>query len=135
MSRSCPQAPESSGWNWQARTSSRSTAATNDLLQDVALLGVESADCDFVVQPADEFGATLFVSHHLDEIDASYWVEHTGQAKPDAQQVLQLLELRLDPEEDEIDILDFTLPGAVTNYVICVEFDGSGNVTGVSMES
>ena len=85
--------------------------------------------------PDDEFGATLFVSHHLDEIDASYWVEHTGQAKPDAQQVLQLLELRLDPEEDEIDILDFTLPGAVTNYVICVEFDGSGNVTGVSMES
>ena len=59
--------------------------------------------------PDDEFGATLFVSHHLDEIDASYWVEHTGQAKPDAQQVLQLLELRLDPEEDEIDILDFTL--------------------------
>ncbi|MEL6300072.1 MAG: DUF2004 domain-containing protein [Pseudomonadota bacterium] len=83
----------------------------------------------------DEFGATLFVAHHLDELDASYWFEHTGESKPDPQQVLQLLELRLDPEEDEIDILDFTLPGAVTNYVICVEFDESGNIAGVSMES
>jgi len=85
--------------------------------------------------PDDEFGATLFVSHHLDKLDASYWVKHTGNEKPDARQVLQLLELRLDPEEHEIDILDFTLPGAVTNYVICVEFDESGNVAGVSMES
>ncbi len=85
--------------------------------------------------PDDEFGATLFVAHHLDELDASYWVKHTGNEKPDARQVLQLLELHLDPEEDGIDILDFTLPGAVTNYVICVEFDESGNITSVSMES
>ncbi|MEM8815821.1 MAG: DUF2004 domain-containing protein [Pseudomonadota bacterium] len=85
--------------------------------------------------PDDEFGATLFVSHHLDELDVSYWVKHTGTEKPDAQQVLKLLELRLDPEEDEIDVLDFTLPGGITNYVICVEFDESGNVAGVEMES
>ena len=90
----------------------------------------------------DEFGATLFVSHHLSELDDSYWAEHTGTTTPDAQQVLRILELRPDPdeedldeEEEEMDILDFTLPGGVTQYVICVEFDESGGVAGVSMES
>ena len=92
--------------------------------------------------PEDEFGATLFVSHHLSELDASYWMKHTGTSKPDGRQVLRMLELRIDPEEEELDeeeeeldILDFTLPDGVTNYVICVEFDGSGNITRVSMES
>ena len=85
--------------------------------------------------PDDEFGATLFVSHHLDELEVSYWAEHTGNEKPNAQQVLKLLELRFDSEEDEVDILDFTLPGGVTDYVICVQFDESGNVADISMES
>ena len=76
----------------------------------------------------------MFVSHHLDELDDSYWMKHTGTSKPDARQVLRVLELRVD-EEGEIDILDFTLPEGVTNYVISVEFDDSGNVAGVSMES
>lgn len=92
--------------------------------------------------PEDEFGATLFVSHHLNELDASYWMKHTGTTEPDARRILQMLELRVDPEEEELDeeeepleILDFTLPDDVTNYVICVEFDDSGNVARVSMES
>ncbi len=48
----------------------------------------------------DEFGATLFVSHHLGELDASYWKEHTGTGQPEPRQVLRLLELRIDPEEE-----------------------------------
>ena len=91
--------------------------------------------------PDDEFGATLFVSLHLGELDASYWMKHTGNDKPNARQVLRTLERRIDPEEREIDeeekmeSLDFTLPEGVSNYVICVQFDGSGNICGVSMES
>ena len=85
--------------------------------------------------PVDEFGATMFVSHHLNELDDSYWMKHTGTSKPDPKQVLRILELSVDEEEEEIDILDFTLPGRVTNYVISVEFDDSGNIGGVSMES
>ena len=89
--------------------------------------------------PEDELGATLFVSHHLSELDASYWIKYTGTSTPDARQVLRMLELRIDPEEEELeeemDILDFSLPDGVTNYVICVEFDGSGNIARVSMES
>lgn len=37
-------------------------------------------------------------------------------------------------EDDECEVLDFTLPGGVTNYVICVDFDATGNVASVSME-
>ncbi len=92
--------------------------------------------------PEDEFNVTLFVSHHLSEIDASYWTKHTGTSKPDAQQVLALLELLIDPEEEELDpeeepldTLDFTLPDGITNYVICVEFDDSGKISRVAMES
>ena len=92
--------------------------------------------------PEDEFGVTLFVSHHLSELDASYWIKHTGTSKPDARKVLRLLDVCFDSEEEELeeeeeprDNLDFTLPDGVTNYVICVEFDDSGNVAGVSMES
>ena len=92
--------------------------------------------------PEDEHGATLYVSHHLSELDASYWIKHTGTSTPEAQQVLRILELRIDPdeeeldgEEEELDILDFSLPDGATDYVISVEFDDSGNIAGVSMES
>ena len=92
--------------------------------------------------PEDEFGVTLFVSHHLSELDASYWIKHTGTSKPDARKVLRLLEVCFDAEEEDLeeeeeplDTLDFTLPEGATNYVICVEFDDSGDVARVSMES
>ena len=32
----------------------------------------------------DEHGATIFVSHHLDEIGDDYWIKHCGAARPDA---------------------------------------------------
>lgn len=92
--------------------------------------------------PGDEFGATLFVTHHLNEIDAAYWTKHTGTGTPDPRQVLEMLVLGPlwdeDDEEEEEDgrvVLDFTLPDGVTNYVICVDFDEAGNVANVSMES
>ncbi len=92
--------------------------------------------------PDAELGVTLFVSHHLSELDASYWIKHTGTSTPDARKVLRLLELcfdaeeeELDDEEEPLDTLDFTLPEGVTNYVICVEFDDAGDVARVSMES
>ncbi len=92
--------------------------------------------------PEDEFDVTLFVSHHLSELDASYWIKHTGTSKPEARKVLRLLEVCFDSEEEDLapeeeprNSLDFTLPDGVTNYVICVEFDDSGNVASVVMES
>ncbi len=92
--------------------------------------------------PGNELGVTLFVAHHLKELDAAYWTMHTGTATPLPRQVLALLELQAhwdddedDEDEDGLDILDFTLPGGVTNYLIAVEFDESGDVAGIAMES
>ena len=84
----------------------------------------------------DEFGATLFVSHHLEELAASYWEKHFQAAKPAPEQILDVLVLQSDfDEEEDLDSLDFTLPGEVTDYVLCVSFDEDGAVEAISMES
>lgn len=92
-----------------------------------------------------EFSTTLFVSHHLEELDASYWQAQLGTERPEPAQILALLELRShwsddedaedDKEDDGIDVFDFTLPGDVTQYVLSVQFDEDGAVEGISMES
>ena len=84
----------------------------------------------------DENGATLFISHHLEEVESSYWEEHFKASRPEAMQILDSLVLQNDFEdEDDIESLDFTLPGEVTNYLICVSFDEDGGVEEISMES
>lgn len=84
----------------------------------------------------DEYGATLFVEHHLDEIESEYWQKHLGTPKPEPINVLGILELRDHwGGDDEIETFDFTLPEDVTDYVISVRFDESGQVEEISMES
>ena len=86
--------------------------------------------------PNDEFGATLFVSQHLEELDAGYWEKHLSTKTPDPARVLEMLELHSHwGGDDELDIFDFTLPDEVTNYVISVTFEESGEVSGITMES
>jgi hypothetical protein len=84
----------------------------------------------------DEFGATLFVSHHLKELNSSYWKKHFSTETPEPRLVLELLELRSHwGGDDEIDTFDFTLPERASNYVISVAFDENGGVSGITMES
>ncbi|MEN9866543.1 MAG: hypothetical protein RL748_2133 [Pseudomonadota bacterium] len=86
----------------------------------------------------DEFGATMFVSHHLEEIEADYWKTHLGTEKPEPIRVLDILVLLShlsDEDEDGIDVFDFTLPDDITNYVLSVHFDDNGEVDDISMES
>ena len=84
----------------------------------------------------DEFGATLFVSHHLEELDSSYWKKHLSTETPEPRRVLDLLVLRSHwGGDDEIDTFDFTLPEEVTDYVISVTFDESGEVSEITTES
>lgn len=80
----------------------------------------------------------MFISHHLEELDADYWKTHTGTATPEPSQVLDLLEYQPRVDEDEADVLasfDFTLPGDVTQYVLCVRFSEEGEVVDLVMES
>ncbi|MCA9030569.1 MAG: DUF2004 domain-containing protein [Planctomycetaceae bacterium] len=87
---------------------------------------------------ADKFGGTLFVSHHLEELDADYWQKLCGTAQPKPEQVLDILTLRShwgEDDEDGIDTFDFSLPDDATNYVVSVSFDENGDVVGITMES
>ena len=88
---------------------------------------------------AGEFGATLFATHHLEELDAAYWQERVGTAKPDPEQIIEILSLQSDCDdeldEDDLDSLDFCLPGEVSQYLLCVTFDEDGEVEDISMES
>lgn len=87
---------------------------------------------------ADEYGGTLFVSHLLEELDATYWQSNLATTSPEPEQVLGLLELRShwgDDDENGIDVFDFTLPGNVTSYVLSVRFDETGAIEEISMES
>jgi hypothetical protein len=55
----------------------------------------------------DEFGATLFVSHHLEELESSYWKKHLSTETPEPRLVLDLLELRDHwGEDDELERFD-----------------------------
>jgi Protein of unknown function (DUF2004) len=89
-------------------------------------------------KPEGEYGPTLFVSHHLEEVEAAYWLRTFGTAQPNPDQVLNALVLvnSWSSEGDEnIDTFDFSLPEKATNYVLSVRFQDDGQVQDVSMES
>ena len=81
----------------------------------------------------DEYGIDEFVSHHIDELPASYWEKHLSTEKPTTVQVIGILTLRSKWEDEEV--YDFTLPDEVTDYVISVSFDDDGEIEGITMES
>jgi hypothetical protein len=84
----------------------------------------------------DEFGATLFVSHHLEELDPIYWKKHLSTATPNPRRVLDILVLKSHwGGDDELDTFDFTLPGDITDYVLSVTFDEDGAIADMTMES
>ncbi len=80
-----------------------------------------------------EYGIDEFISHHLDELPASYWEKHIGTPKPTSEQVINLLILRSKWEDEEV--YDFTLPDDVTDYVVSVSFDEDGFIEDITMES
>ena len=85
-----------------------------------------------------EESVTLFVSHHLEEIDEDFWFKHCGVKRPKPEQILDLLVLQShwgEDDEDGIDNFDFTLPDDVTNYLLTVSFDEDGEVSEIAMES
>lgn len=85
-----------------------------------------------------EFGPTLFVSHHLEELEKSTLLDIFGVDKPDAAQILNALVLVdswSSDDDGKIDTFDFSLPGNVTDYLLSVRFDDDGEIDEVSLES
>ena len=92
-------------------------------------------------RPEAEYDVNVFVSFHLEELPGSYWLEQLGTEYPSGGQVMSLLQLRkvwglgYGDEDDDFTVVDFTLPGDVTDNVIAVRFDDSGALDSVEMES
>jgi len=89
-------------------------------------------------EPSGEENVTLFVTHHLDEVEKEYWLKHFGSEKPKTSDILNSLVLVNSWSQDEnenIDVFDFSLPDDATNYLISVRFDKSGQTNSVDMES
>ena len=84
---------------------------------------------------AGELSINLFVEHHISELPQGYWQERLGKDTPEPSEVISLLVLRSTWGEDDREYFDFTLPGEVTDYVVCVHFDDSGTIDDISMES
>lgn len=80
-----------------------------------------------------EYSTALFATHHIEELESSYWEKHLGAKKPMPKQVLDLLKLQ--NAWDDNQVFDFTLPDNVTDYVISVRFNEAGVVAEISMES
>jgi hypothetical protein len=97
--------------------------------KDIAMAAIKSV---FGTEE-DEYGATEFVRHHIEEIDGEYWKKHLGTEKPLPKKVLEILVFRGNWDEDCV--FDFTLPEEATDYVISVRFNEEGEVEEISMES
>jgi hypothetical protein len=91
---------------------------------------------------AGEYGAMLFASHHLAELEPTYWKKHLGTTEPEPAQIIGLLRLKSHwsfgdegIDKDGIETFDFSLPDGVSNYVLSVRFDERGEVEDLMMES
>ena len=82
-----------------------------------------------------EFGSNLFVFHHLEELEPKYWAEYFGSEKPEPLNILKGLVLKPIDAKDDLEGLDFTLPGEVTDYVLAVYLDENQLIEEISMES
>lgn len=92
-----------------------------------ALNGGEDASC-----------VRLFVTHHLQELNAEYWQGLVGRSQPSPDEVVELLQLFShwgEDNEDGIEVFDFSLPHDATQYFLSVRFSDDGNVEEISLES
>lgn len=89
---------------------------------------------------AGEHSVDLMVSHHLEELSKEQLAELFGVASPGPRIFLDRLVLDhnqylVEAEGWVFRSLDYSLPGELTDYVLCVRFGEDGLVTGIEMES
>lgn len=82
-----------------------------------------------------EYGSNLYVSHHLEELDSTYWKEYFGSENPEPFEILNGLVVKPLEKEEDLESIDFTLPGEITNYVLTVYLDQKFQVEEIAMES
>ena len=95
---------------------------------------------DFTERPEGTVGA--YLSHHAEELGEKDLLRIFGITDPDDLDIqhlldaLQLKRIGLYPgSEDLVAVFDYTIDEEATDYILAVEFDGEGEVYGISMDS
>lgn len=95
--------------------------------KDIALTAIKAS----YGTESGEDGINLFVSHHLEQFDETEWQSILGMSNPTSKDVIEALVF----VECDDGVYDFSLPNDVTDYVVCVSFNVSGDIDDISMES
>jgi len=95
---------------------------------------------EFAEKPEGTVGT--YLSHHAEELGEKDLLRIFGTADPDDLGIdhlldaLQLKRIGLYPgSEDYCAVFDYTIDREATDYILAVEFDGDGEVYGISMDS
>jgi hypothetical protein len=123
---------------------------TEDLLEKVKSFVVDVARFDSVARNAirsdynndSEGSSCLYLSHHAEEFSDKEIEQYFGSKNVESLGVDQLLNaihlnrIGLYPDsEDYVAVFDYTIDADATDYILAVEFDKSGQVVGISMDS
>lgn len=90
---------------------------------------------------AGDCGSRLYLSHHLEELDAEermacFGTEDTEIGLDALMAALTLKRVGLYPEDEEkLAVFDYSIGPDVTDYILAVEFNPDGSLLAVSMES
>ena len=95
---------------------------------------------EFTEKP--EGTVSTYLSHHAEELGEKDLLRIFGITDPDDLDIqhlldaLQLKRIGLYPgSEDMVAVFDYTIDEEATDYMLAVEFDGDGEVYGISMDS
>lgn len=125
-------------------------AMTEALLEKVKSFVVDVSRFDLVARNAirsdysndSEGSSCLYLSHHAEEFSDEEMAQYFGSKNVASLGVDQLLNaihlnrIGLYPgSEDYVAVFDYTIDADATDYILAVEFDESGQVVGISMDS
>ena len=100
----------------------------------------KAIEADFASDP--DGSSALYLSHHAEEFSAEERLKYLGSKDASTLGVehllrtLHLQRIGLYPDsEDYVAVFDYSLDPDATQYILAVEFDSSGDVVGISMDS
>jgi len=127
-----------------------SDAFTRDMLAEIQIFIADATRFDEIARDAfkaefaekPEGTVGTYLSHHAEELGEKDLLKIFGTADPDDLTIDHLLDaLRLKRiglypgAEGYCAMFDYTIDEEATDYILAVEFDGDGEVYGISMDS
>jgi hypothetical protein len=125
-------------------------AFTRDMLDEIKGFISDAARFDEIARDAfkaefiekPEGTVSTYLSHHAEELSEKELLRIFGTTDPDDLTIdhlldaLQLKRIGLYPGSDDlVAVFDYTIDEEATDYILAMEFDGEGEVYGISMDS